>query len=60
MITAVILTLGFPAFTVGSESLFGHWVITSSTKGVATQNAPDHQYKACKKATFLKCLNGIG
>ena len=56
----LVITLGFPAFSVAAKSFLGYGVIATATKGVTAQYAPGHKDKACEKAAFLKCLNGIG
>jgi len=38
----------------------GNGVVTSAAKGIASENAPHTESKTDKKATFCKCLNGIG
>ena len=40
--------------------MLGDGVVARPAKGVTAQKAPHRQEKPYKKATFLKCLNGIG
>ena len=43
-----------------SEALFGYGIVPTLREGIAAQDAPYRQNKSDKKATFLKCLEGIG
>ena len=43
-----------------SKSPLRHGIVATLAKRVASKNAPNGKDKPHKKATFFKCLNGIG
>ena len=54
MFGGLVLTFTLAGF------LFGNGVVSSRTERIAAENAPYRQPEAHKKASFLKCLDGIG
>ena len=52
--------VSFPIPLVFRQTLGRNGVEAPRTKRIATQNAPHRQTESHKKATFLKCLQGIG
>ncbi len=60
MLTVLVIIARSSAIGLVLEALFGNGVIPAFGKRITAQNAPYSQNKADKKATFHKCLKGIG